>query len=190
MLAHQEGRVHHELEKVPHNVRTVLLYARELAITYCTSGLKPEALTARVISELAPLKAEGPQARTADGNLAYLQALFFMALVTETSGPVHSRNTTWIAEAVSIATYLNLHKSHRFEMGDTSDEDSPPKVARRVWLSLVILDRFHASSTASPLLIAEDGVRLVRSDEEIMGPIAYQLVRKSTLAPITLSLMR
>ena len=181
MLAHQEGRVHHELEKVPQNVRTTLFYARDLAVAYCTSALKSEALTARVTSELAALKAEGPQARTCDANLAYLQALFFMAIVNENSGPVQSRNTSWIAEAVSIATYLNLHQSHSFEMGDTSDEDAPPKVARRVWLSLLVLDRFHASSTASPLLVAEDGARLAASDEEVMGPVAYQLVRKLSI---------
>ena len=63
-------------------------------------------------------------------------------------------------------------------MCDTSDEDAPPKIARRVWLSLLVLDRFHASSTASPLLVAEDGARLAASDEEIMGSNAYQLVRK------------
>ena len=101
-----------------------------------------------------------------------------MAIVIENSGPVQSRNTSWIAEAVSIATCLNLHQSHSFEMGDTSDEDAPPKVARRVWLSLLVLDRFHASSTASPLLVADDDARLAASDEEIMGPNAYQLVRK------------
>lgn len=178
VLAHQEGRVHHELEKVPQNVRTALLYSRDLAVAYCTSALKPEALTTRVTSELAALKAEGPQARTCDANLAYLQTLFFMALVTENSGPVQSRNTSWIAEAVSIATYLNLHQSHSFEVGDTPDEDAPRKVARRVWLSLLVLDRFHASSSASPLLVAEDGARLAASDEETMGSNAYQLVRK------------
>ena len=156
-----------------------MLYARDLAVAYCTSALKPEALLARVTTELAALKAEGPQARTCDANLAYLQALLFMAIATENSGPVHSRNTCWIAEAVSIATYLNLHQSHSFQMGDTTDEDSSQKVARRVWLSLVVLDRFHASSTASPLLVAEDSARVVVSDEEVMGPEAYQLVRKS-----------
>lgn len=178
MLARLEGRVHHELEKVPPVVRTILLHARDLAVTYCSYALKPEVSLARAASELAALKAEGPQARTSDANLAYLQALFFMAIVTENSGPVHNRNTSWIAEAVSIATYLNLHQSHAFELGDTADEDSSPRVARRVWLSLVILDRFHASSTASPLLVAEDSARLVASDEDNLGPDAYHLVRK------------
>ena len=174
--------MHHELEKVPHIVRTALLYARDLAVTFCTSTLKPEALSVRVTSELATLKAEGPQVRTRDANLAYLQALFFMSLVTEASGPVLSRNTSWIAEAVSIATFLNLHQSHYFDIGDPNDEDAPAKVARRLWLSLVVLDRFHASSTASPLLVAEDSARLIESDEEIMGTNAYQLVRKSRIA--------
>ena len=171
--------MHHELEKVPSAVRTALLYARDLAVTYCTSALKPEALSARATAELAALKAEGPQARTRDANLAYLQALFFMAIATENSGPVYSRNTSWIAEAVSIATYLNMHQSHSFEIGDTTDEDAPAKIARRVWLSLVVLDRFHASSTASPLLVANDSVRLLPSDADILGPDAYHLVRKS-----------
>lgn len=179
VLARHEGRVQHELEKVPPAVRTILLHARDLAVTYCSYALKPEASLARATSELGALKAEGPQARTSDANLAYLQALFFMAITTENSGPVHNRNTSWIAEAVSIATYLNLHQSHAFDMGDTSDEDSSPRVARRVWLSLVVLDRFHASSTASPLLVAEDSARLVASDEDILGPDAYHLVRIS-----------
>lgn len=178
VLAHQEGRVHHELEKVPPAIRTALLYARDLAVNYCSLGLKQEALFGRVTAELAALKAEGPQARTCDANFAYLQALFFMAIITENSGPVYNRNTSWIAEAVSIATYLNLHQSHRFEMGNTADEDSSPKVARRVWLSLIVLDRFHASSTASPLLVAEDSARLVASDEDVLGSNAYHLVRK------------
>lgn len=170
--------MHHELEKVPHAVRTALLHARDLAVIYCTSAFKPEALSVRATSELAVLKAEGPQARTCDANFAYLQALFFMAIVTENSGPVHNRNTSWLAEAVSIATYLNLHQSHRFELGDTADEDSSPKVARRVWLSLIVLDRFHASSTASPLMVAEDSARLVAADEIVLGSDAYHLVRK------------
>ena len=168
----------HELEKIPHAVRTALLHARDLAVTYCTSPLKSEALLARTTSELAALKAEGPLVRTRDANFAYLQTLFFMAIVTENSGPVQNRNTSWIAEAVSIATYLNLHQSHAFDMGDTADEDSSQKVARRVWLSLIVLDRFHASSTASPLLVAEDSARLVASDEDILGHEAYNLVRK------------
>lgn len=179
VLARQEDRVHHELEKVPPAIRTALLHARDLAVTYCTSALKSEALTARVTSELAALKAEGPQARTSEANLAYLQALFFMAIVAEMSGPVHNRNTSWVAEAVSTASYLNLHLSHRFATGDSTDEDSSQKVARRVWLSLIALDRFHASSTASPLLVAEDNARLVASDEANLGPDAYHLVRIS-----------
>ena len=170
--------MHHELEKVPDAVRIAVLHTRDLAVAYCTSALKPDTLTAQATSELAALKAEGPQARTREANLAYLQALFFMAIVTENSGPVPSRNTSWIAEAVSIATILNLHQSHSFDMGDTSDEDAPAKVARRVWLSLIVLDRFHASSTASPLLVAEDSARLAASDEEILGSNAYHLVRK------------
>ena len=170
--------MHHELEKVPNAVRTALLHTRDLAVAYCTSTLKPDTLTARATSELAALKAEGPQTRTREANLAYLQALFFMAIVTENSGPVPSRNTSCIAEAVSIATLLNLHQSHSFDMGDTSDEDAPAKIARRVWLSLIALDRFHASSTAGPLLVAEDTARLAASDEEILGPDAYHLVRK------------
>ena len=170
--------MHHELEKVPPAVRTALLHARDLAVISCTSAGKPEALLERVTSELLVLKAEGPQTRICDSNFAYLQALFFMAIITENSGPVHNRNTSWMAEAVSIATYLNLHQSHRFELGGTADEDSSSRVARRVWLSLIVLDRFHASSTASPLLVAEDSARLVVSDEENLGPDAYHLVRK------------
>lgn len=170
--------MHHELERVPHAVRTALLHTRDLAVTYCISAFKPEALLARAASELAALKAEGPQSRTCDANFAYLQALFFMAIVTENSGPVHNRNTSWLAEAVSIATYLNLHQSHRFDLGDAADEDSSPKVARRVWLSLIVLDRFHASSTAGPLMIAEDSARLIETDEDVLGSDAYHLVRK------------
>ena len=174
--------MHHELGKVPHAVCTVVLDARDLAVACCTSAVKPEGLSARVASNLAALKAEGPQARTREANVAYLQALFFMAITTETSGPVHSRNTSWIAEAVSVATHLNLHQSHSFELRNTTDDDAPAKIARRIWLSLIVLDRFHASSTASPLLISDDSARLMASDEEILGSDLYHLVRKSTIA--------
>ncbi len=108
-----------------------------------------------------------------------------MVIATENSGPVQSRNTSWIAEAISIATYLNLHQSHSFAMGDTTDEDTPARIARRIWLSLIVLDRFHASSTASPLLVAEDSARLVTSDEAILGTDLYHLVRKLKIATMS-----
>ena len=120
---------------------------------------------------------EGPETRAFDANFALLQAMVFMAIIAENSGPVHSRNTSWLAEAVSLATYLNLHQSDRFDMGDPADGNTGPKVARRLWLSLVVLDRFHAIGAASPMLITDVDF-LIEGDEYILGFNLYHLVRK------------
>ena len=129
-------------------------------------------------TELAALKVDGPETRGVDANFALLQAMVFMAIIAENSGPVQSRNTSWLAEAVSLASYLNLHQSHRFDMGDPADGNSGPKVARRLWLSLLVLDRFHAISTASPMLIAEVNSYLIEADAITLGIHLYPLVRK------------
>ena len=121
---------------------------------------------------------EGPETRGFDANFAFLQAMVFMAIIAENSGPVHSRNTSWLAEAVSLASYLNLHQSDRFDMGDPADGNSGPKIARRLWLSLVVLDRFHAIGAASPMLISELDCCLMEGDEYNLGFNLYHLVRK------------
>lgn len=73
-------------------------------------------------------------------------------------------------------------KLHVYKATAEGDHDSEEKIARRLWWSLIIMDRFHASSFATPLMVAESNVALYPGDEYVLGPMMYQLARKLSLS--------
>lgn len=93
------------------------------------------------------------------------------------SGPSPS---VLLGSAVGLAYSLKLHfHKHSEEMAE-SDPDSDDKLGRRIWWSLVIMDRWHASSTSSPILIPDGSVVVYPEDQALLGESLYQLARKFT----------
>jgi hypothetical protein len=79
---------------------------------------------------------------------------------------------------VGLSYYLKLHVIRYREKSSDGDPDSDEKLSRRIWWVLVTLDRWHASSTSSPLLIPDTSVVLLPEDHVLLGDAGFQLARK------------
>lgn len=165
---------------IPVHLRNALFAALEAAITSCISPGYHDALE-RAIDLLKPLQAARLRSRTSRENITYVQALILMSMATQSSGSMHIRETTWFDQALSIAWYMRLHQSHLYN--DAHDDVPDPELdhGRRIWLTLVLLDRWSAISTAGPLKIADNYAKLVPSDHALIGSSSYHLVRKRSL---------
>ena len=114
-------------------------------------------------------------------NLVHLQALILMAIADELSGPVSSQNANWLGSAVTLANSLHLQKVQYTENISSSDVT---RLSRRVWLSLLVLDRWHAAGICSATLIHDENAHLVPSDHALLGSTPYHILRKFPLSPL------
>lgn len=80
---------------------------------------------------------------------------------------------------MGVAYSMKLHLCKPFDELAENDPDSDEKLGRRIWWSLVIMDRWHASSTASPSLIPDSSVVVYPEDQALLGDDLYHLARKS-----------
>lgn len=119
-------------------------------------------------------------------NLIYLQAMLLMAVEADNRGTSPTRGqfgppqSVWLGSAVGLAYSLKLHVHRTADPQTENDADSEEKIMRRIWWSLVIMDRWHASSTSSPVLIPDGSVVVYPDDQALLGDGLYHLVRKCT----------
>lgn len=143
----------------------------------------PEPQSARKAASLiSALQFENAATRSMANNLIYLQALILMAIQaalqgssTPQSGPSQS---VWLGSAIGLAYQLKLHVPKQKELGHGGDNDSDEKLARRVWLTLVVLDKFQSSSTPTPGLIPDSATVLLPEDNQLLGDSTFHLTRK------------
>lgn len=113
----------------------------------------------------------------------HLQTLIFMAIEADNHGVASLRGqqgrSIWLGSAVALAYSMKLH-TLRPNLEDV-DADSDEKSARRTWWSLVIMDRWHAASTASPVLIPEASIVVLPEDQALLGETPFHLARKSNI---------
>ncbi len=120
-------------------------------------------------------------------NLVQLQTMILIVLAADHCGPASMRGQSWSSRAKSLggaiayAETLRLHVTPSREIYSTDGLDSDGKLARRAWWILVILDRWHACSTAVPLQIPETSVEVLPEDESVLGATTFHLARKSRL---------
>jgi hypothetical protein len=118
-------------------------------------------------------------------NLVYLHTLVLMVLEADNHGPATMRGqlgpsrAEWLGRAIGMAYFMKLHAQRQNVEGrwGDGDPDSDEKLARRAWWILMILDRWHACSTSSPLLIPEANCSLLPEDQLVLGESGYHLAR-------------
>ncbi|KAF8422618.1 hypothetical protein EV426DRAFT_534927 [Tirmania nivea] len=126
---------------------------------------------------------ESPTTRSHRDNLIYLQTLILMGLEADNHGPDSSPpRAAWLGAAVGLVYNMKLH-SNRLprEKLQTGDPDSDEKLGRRAWWVLVVLDRWHAISTSSPLFIPDSSVALLVEDQNVLGVALYHITRLSCI---------
>jgi hypothetical protein len=87
-------------------------------------------------------------------------------------------NEMKLGEAGSIIR-KRTHAQMENAQDPNADVDGEVSLGRRAWWILVILDRWRSSSTSMMPLIADDKIYLRDSDQNILGDVAYHLVRVS-----------
>ena len=136
---------------------------------------------------------ESAATRTTSTNLIYLQTMMLMSIEADRRGPASTLRgepgppkSVWLGSAVGLAYYLRLHSNRLSEKALTpmeDDTDSDDKIGRRDWWVLVMLDRWHASSTSTPLLIPDTSVVLLPEDQSLLGDATFHLARTVSSPP-------
>ncbi|KAI0009162.1 hypothetical protein F4779DRAFT_384393 [Xylariaceae sp. FL0662B] len=140
-----------------------------------------------------------PCVRTPTMNLVHLQTLILAAVATDNYGPPSLKGEhggppkgSILGRAVGLAYSMRLHMSSlRTGVDVELDLDLDEVVAARAWWTLVMLDRWNAISTASPLFIPNDSVVILPSLGPLLGENAFHLTRLSNIlghfAPVSLA---
>ncbi|KAA8909954.1 hypothetical protein FN846DRAFT_775751 [Sphaerosporella brunnea] len=192
LLPHSKPRLRQRLAAASITVREALLEALYAAVrsnpSYPPKAGAPKANPRRAceLCVASQFESQDPRASVAS-SLLYLQTLILMALEADNHGPVTMRGMSggppraaWVGSAVGLAYSLKLHhnRGERFAQGDP---DSDERLGRRAWWVLVVLDRWHAISTSSPLFIPDSNVVLLPEDQTMIGLTPFHLVRLSCI---------
>lgn len=175
LLSSSNGNVAARLANAPPVLKDAFLEALYVAVRPPADSVA----TRRAASLVSACQFDSTTTKTLSDSLLLLSAQILMAIEAGNHGPSSARGAgsqaVWLGAAVGHAFALKLHTSHAAE---GEDDDSTDKLARRIWWSLVILDRFHASGTSSPLLIPDTSAVLRLDDIGVLGEQLYHLARK------------
>lgn len=136
---------------------------------------------------LADFEGEGGK-RAQISDLIHLQCLILMIITVDNYGPSSltrehegPSKTTLVGRAAGLAYSMSIpHEAMTLSpMGDTETDQY---IRVRAWWTLVILDRWNAISTATPLIISGDAVVLPHNLKPVLGEANYRFTCKSPAA--------
>lgn len=195
-LPHSKSRLRSRLANCPVTLREAFLEALYAAVrpgpASQVMSLPGAQGTKKAADLIAASQFESAATRTTSTNLIYLQTMILMAIEADRLGPPAVRGqpgppkAVWLGSAVGLAYHLRLHSNRSSEKMMTpkdDDVDSDERIGRRNWWALVMLDRWHASSTSSPLLIPDTSVGLLPEDQVLLGDSPFHLSRGFSLLP-------
>lgn len=132
---------------------------------------------------LADFEGEGGK-RAQVSDLIHLQCLILMIINVDNYGPA---SLTREHEGPSKATLLGRAAGLAYSMGipheamtlnPVGDIETDQYIRIRAWWTLVILDRWNAISTATPLIISGDAIVLPHNLKPILGEANYRFTCK------------
>lgn len=148
----------------------------------------PKRSTAKALQLTVTSALETPSMRSFPrSNIVYLQIILLMAIEASNCGPSPENRTLrplsfWLANGVALAHQMKLHVYKKPAINRANpagyDADTEDKIERRLWWSLIVMDRFYGSSTASPEMVPEDMARVYPTDQFVLGGTLYALARK------------
>lgn len=200
LLAASKARVEEQLTQCPPPLRDAFVEA--LYGTMQSFVSVPGLYTNGDISSATRLVADwesDSSPRTPIMNLVHLQTLIMIAISTDNYGPSSLKGehggpskASILGRAVGLAYSMRLHVSGFETNVDIKLEpDSNDNIAIRAWWTLIMLDRWNAIGTASPLFIPNDSVVILPSLNSVLGENVYHLARLSNIlgyfAPVSLA---
>lgn len=185
LLPDTKAELHLHLAKATGPMREAFLAAFQMVVkpVSSTSASDPQNghFNSKAAGLLMALQFEDAANRSFFDNLVYLQAMLLMVLTTDMNMSASSQPPVWYSLAFSMSTFLALRARQSYKQNTDPENNELEKLARRAWLLLMTLDRWHAASTWNPLLIPEKGVTLLRQDEALLGSVGYHFARKWSL---------
>lgn len=118
-------------------------------------------------------------------KMIQLQTLILMSLEAQcqlsTSQTVSNTSfspSVWISTAINLAYQLNLQSARS---SPNEDFDSEDNLARRVWQTLYVIEKWRSHSTGTLSMIPDHSMIFSREDKVVMGDVLYWLFREYTL---------
>ncbi|KAI0449105.1 hypothetical protein F5B21DRAFT_64976 [Xylaria acuta] len=198
-LAGTKERVEAQLSQCPSLLQDAFIEAFYGTMQSCVSA--PGLYTTGDISSTTRIVAEwesdSSPPRNSLANLVHLQTLILMAIATDNYGPPSLKGehggpskASILGRAVGLAYSMRLHMAS-LDASSHVQGDSDESIAIRTWWALVMLDRWNAVSTASPLFIPNDSVVILPGLVLVLGESVYHLTRLSNIighfAPVSLA---
>ncbi|KAG0645944.1 putative transcriptional regulatory [Hyphodiscus hymeniophilus] len=200
LLALSKNKVRSMIAQCPTTLREAFYESLYAAVrSFPTpSAPTPEQQSSRKAAQLIiASEFENAADRTSTTNLVYLQVMLLMAIEADNCDPSQAQSgpsqSFWLGSAVELAYSMKLYTQKRLERQSINDPDSDESNARRIWWSLVMMDRWHAAIIGCPLLVPDTSVVVFQDDQAVLGESLYDLARliiilgHVTLAPTDLS---
>jgi hypothetical protein len=183
LLSFPKARLSSRLASYPVTLREALYEALHAAICSfpAATPLHEHQNTRKAIQIWSTVQFETAASRSLATNLVYLQILLLLSIEAANRVPGTARGQTgvsqsvWLGSAIGLAYELKLHE---YKPSLSDDPDSDERLGRRIWWSLVNMDRWHAASMSTPLLIPDSAVVMMPEDQSLLGDSLYHLTRK------------
>ena len=177
ILPHSKDQAELTLSRVRPLLRETLLQTITAAMNASRTNVDYRYLDGLAV-QLSKLQIEHAKNRSALENIVFLQAILFVIIAQETSGPGKNDPVLWYGVAFGIATYLKLHLNEEVAPDDSPETVEVRTQGRRAYLVLVMLDCWHAAGMAIPTNVPDDKIVLLSSDLKLLGDSAYTLIRE------------
>ncbi|KAI1124722.1 hypothetical protein F5Y10DRAFT_22866 [Nemania abortiva] len=197
-LAGTKERVEAQLSQCPSLLQDAFIEAFYGTMQSCVSapGLYTTGDIGSATRIVAEWESDPSSPRNSLINLVHLQTLILMAIATDNYGPPSLKGehggpskASILGRAVGLAYSMRLHMASLGASSHASDSDE--SIAICTWWTLVMLDRWNAVSTASPLFIPNDSVVILPGLLSVLGENVYHLTRLSNIlghfAPVSLA---
>ncbi|KAI2636775.1 hypothetical protein GGS21DRAFT_47697 [Xylaria nigripes] len=200
-LAGTKGRVEAQLAQCPPLLQDAFIEAFYGTMQSCVSapGLYTNGDIGSATRIVAAWESDPSSPRNPLTNLVHLQALILMAIATDNYGTSSLKGehggpskASILGRAVGLAYSMRLHVTSCSASPDAEQHgESDESITIRTWWTLVMLDRWNALSTASPLFIPNDSVVILPGLVSVLGESVYHLTRLSNIlghfAPVSLA---
>jgi hypothetical protein len=174
----------------PAGLRDAFFQALECAVrSFSASGL-PQAevsivqllhRTLDLVEKAQHTLDDGDSARRFYNHLVYTQSLAFLAFASDKSGPgAMNSSAELLGRTAGRISQLGLNDAKMIQSVREQDPEAVD-VARRLFWTVFILDRFHASSMSKDLLMPLFCGSVSRDDFHALGEIGYHLARASDI---------
>ena len=187
-LAGSKERVEAQLSQCPSLLQDAFIEAFYSTMQSCVSapGLYTTGDIGSTTRVVAQWECDASSHRSSIANLVHLQTLILMTIATDNYGTPSLKGehggpskASILGRAVGLAYTMRLHLvSLKPISREQEDNESDENITIRTWWTLVIMDRWHALSTASPLFIPTDSVVTSPELVSILGENVYHLARE------------